>query len=106
MADLDNANWPDSAAALGTGYLTAAVVYRNLYNVFGGWLTARLAPDHPVGHAIVLGALGTAANIAGGIVMWNIGAHWYPLTLAVLALPSCWLGGVLATRNAREGAPA
>jgi hypothetical protein len=97
---------PDSAAALGTSYLAAAVVYRNIYNVFGGWLTARLAPDHKIGHAIVLGALGTAANIAGGIVMWKLGAHWYPLTLAVLALPSCWLGGLLATRNAREGATA
>ena len=95
---------PDQAAALETTYLAAAVVYRNIYNVFGGWLTARLAPNRPAGHAIVLGALGSAANAAGGIVMWHLGAHWYPFILALLALPSCWLGGVLARRNATGAA--
>jgi len=90
---------PDQPAALETKFLAIAAVYRNIYNVLGGWITARLAPNRPVGHALILGAIGTIANIAGGIVMWKIGAHWYPLLLAVLALPSCWLGGVLATRG-------
>jgi hypothetical protein len=89
---------PDQPAALETKYLAIAAVYRNTYNVFGGWITARLAPNRPVGHAIFLGALGSVANIIGGIVMWKIGAHWYPFVLAVLALPSCWLGGILAKR--------
>lgn len=89
---------PFTPAALETKYLAVAAVYRNIYNVFGGWITARLAPNRPVGHAIFLGALGLIANIVGGIVMWKIGAHWYPFVLAVLALPSCWLGGVLAKR--------
>jgi hypothetical protein len=90
---------PDQPAALGTRYLAVAAIYRNIYNVFGGWLTARLAPNRPVGHAIVLGVLGLFANIAGGIVMWKIGAHWYPFLLAALALPSCWLGGILTQRG-------
>jgi hypothetical protein len=90
---------PESPAALGTTYLAIAAVYRNIYNVVGGWVVARLAPRAPVGHAIVLGALGTAANIAGGIIMWRLGAHWYPFILAVLALPSCWLGGWLGARR-------
>jgi hypothetical protein len=89
---------PDQPAALGTKYLAIAAIYRNIYNVFGGWITGRLAPSGPVGHAIILGLLGLLANIAGGIVMWKIGAHWYPFVLSVLALPSCWLGGVLAGR--------
>jgi len=82
--------------ALGPGYLGAAVVYRNLYNVLGGWVAARFAPRAPVGHAIALGLIGAAAATAGTIAMWHLGAHWYPVTLAVLALPSCWLGGWLA----------
>jgi hypothetical protein len=90
---------PDSAAALGTTYLAVAAVYRNLYNVLGGWVVARLAPRAPVGHAIALGLLGTAAATAGTIAMWHVGQHWYPVTLAVLALPSCWLGGLLAVRS-------
>src|SRR6476646_6893985 len=87
---------PDQPAALGTKFLAIAAVYRNVWNVLGGWITGRLAPSGPVGHAIVLGVLGLLANIAGGIVMWKIGAHWYPFILAALAVPSCWLGGVLA----------
>jgi hypothetical protein len=97
---------PGSAAALGTGYLATAAVYRNIYNVFGGWLTARLAPRARLGHAIALGLLGAAAATAGTIAMWHLGAHWYPVTLALLALPSCWLGGWLAARQARAGAAA
>jgi hypothetical protein len=90
---------PDQLEALNTTFLMIATVYRNIYNVFGGWITARLAPNRPVGHAIFLGALGSLANIAGGILMWKLGAHWYPFMLAVLALPSCWLGGIWANRR-------
>jgi hypothetical protein len=90
---------PDQPSALETKFLAIAAIYRNIYNVFGGWLTARLAPSRLVGHAVILGVLGLLANIAGGIVMWKIGAHWYPFVLAALALPSCWLGGVLAKRK-------
>jgi hypothetical protein len=90
---------PGSAEALGAGYLATAAVYRSIYNVFGGWLTARLAPRAPVGHAIALGLLGAAAATAGTIAMWHLGAHWYPIALAVLALPSCWLGGWIAAKH-------
>ena len=86
---------PDQPAALGTKFLAIAAIYRNIYNVFGGWLTARLAPSRPVRHAVILGILGLLANIAGGIVMWKLGAHWYPFVLAILAVPTCWLGGIL-----------
>lgn len=92
---------PSSApAALDPLYLGAAVAYRNLYNVLGGYLTARLAPARPRMHAAVLGVIGVLLNLAGGYVMWSIGAHWYPVTLAILALPATWLGGWLASRRA------
>ena len=90
---------PESAAALNPSYLGIAAVYRNLYNVLGGWVAARFASRAPVGHAIALGLIGAAAATAGTIAMWHLGAHWYPITLAVLALPSCWLGGLLAVRG-------
>ena len=89
---------PDQPAALGTRYLAIAAIYRNIYNVFGGWLTARCAPSAPVRHAVILGVIGLLANIAGGIMMWKLGAHWYPFVLAALAVPCCWLGGVIARR--------
>src|SRR5690348_834159 len=64
---------PDSPAALSATYLGIAAVYRNLYNVLGGWVAARFAPGAPVGHAIALGVIGAAAATAGTIAMWHLG---------------------------------
>jgi hypothetical protein len=51
-------------------------------------------------HALVLGAIGTAAAIAGVIAAWSFGNQWYPIALVVLALPQSWLGAKLAARRA------
>jgi hypothetical protein len=75
--------------------LILATVHRNLYGVAGSYLTARLAPNHPMGHALFLGVLGLAANIAGTVTMWGVGPAWYPLTLTALAMPAAWAGGKL-----------
>jgi len=43
---------------------------------------------------------------AGVVAMWNLalGPRWYPIALAVLALPQCWVGGKLyARRNLSAG---
>ena len=60
---------------------------------------AKLAPSRPMTHAIVLGAIGTAAALAGVIAEWKAGNQWYPIALVVLALPQSWLGGKLAARR-------
>ncbi len=73
-----------------------ATFYRCLAAVAGGYTTARLAPSAPVMHAIILGVIGTIPAIAGVVMMWSYGHHWYPIALAVTALPCCWLGGKIA----------
>jgi hypothetical protein len=64
--------------------------------VLGAYITARLAPNRPMMHALVLGALGTVAAAAGAVAMWDkmpeIGPKWYALVLIVLGLPTAWLG--------------
>jgi hypothetical protein len=79
------------------GALLLATVYRTVYGVLGSYLTARLAPSRPMGHAMVGGAIGLAVSILGAAVTWNkgpaFGPHWYPLALVVLALPTAWVGG-------------
>jgi hypothetical protein len=79
--------------------LLLATVYRTVYGVLGSYVTARLAPHRPMMHALILGAIGLAASIAGVVVAWNrvaeFGPHWYPLALVVLAMPQSWLGGKL-----------
>ena len=83
-----------------------ATVYRTIYTVAGGYITARLAPDRPMRHAMVLGAIGVAAATAGTVATWGrgpeFGPKWYPISLVVLALPSIWVGARLWARNVRS----
>ncbi len=71
------------------------LAYRNTYNVVGGYIMARLAPNHPMGHALTGGALGFVLSIVGAIVARDLGPAWYAWTIVVLALPTAWLGGKL-----------
>jgi len=73
--------------------LALAFLYRMIYGIAGGYLTAVLAPRLPLRHAVVLGIIGTIASIAGAIVGWNLSDHWYPIALVVTALPTTWIGG-------------
>jgi len=80
----------DSLALLATSY-------RVLISIAGAWLTARLAPEKPMKHAMILGILGTFLGLVGVVATWNtgLGPRWYPILLAVLAIPQCWVGGKL-----------
>lgn len=81
-----------------TRMFALALFYRSVYAVAGGYVTARLAPSSPVMHAVILGLIGTIPAVAGVIVMWSFGYHWYAIGLAVTALPCSWLGGKIAAR--------
>lgn len=80
-----------------------ATVYRTIYTVAAGYITARLAPNRPMGHVWTLGIIGLLAAITGTVATWDkgpeFGPKWYPLALVVLAIPSVWLGGTLAQRG-------
>jgi hypothetical protein len=80
----------DSLALLATSY-------RIVISIGGAWLTARLAPDKPLKHAMILGIVGTVLGLVGVVATWNagLGPRWYPIALAVLAIPQCWVGGKL-----------
>jgi len=69
--------------------------YRIVISVGGAWLTARLAPNKPMKHAMVLGYVGVVMGLAGVVATWNLalGPRWYPILLVVLAIPQCWAGG-------------
>jgi hypothetical protein len=86
---------PWGAPMRDTGLLILAFSYRLIYDVFGCYLTARLAPRAPMLHALILGGIGTVLATLGAIEMWNLSPPWYPVLLAASALPSAWLGGVL-----------
>ncbi len=75
-----------------------AVSYRIVISIGGAYLTARLAPAAPMRHALVLGLVGTLLGALGVVVTWGkgLGPAWYPISLAVLAVPQCWVGGKLS----------
>lgn len=83
--------------------LAVATAYRMVYSIFGGYVVARLAPNRPMLHAIISGAIGVVASTAGAIATWNrnLGPHWYPIALVVTALPCAWLGGKLRLEQLR-----
>jgi hypothetical protein len=87
--------------------LLLATIYRSIYGVTASYITARLAPNQPMLHAMVLGFLGLAVSILGAVATWNrgpaFGSHWYPIALMVLALPTAWVGGRI--RLAQLGRP-
>jgi drug/metabolite transporter (DMT)-like permease len=80
-----------------------ATVYRTVYGVAGSYITARLAPNRPMQHALVGGVVGLVLSTVGAVATWNkvptLGPHWYPLALVATAMPCAWLGGVLHRRS-------
>jgi|SRR5581483_1760728 len=87
--------------------LFVATAYRTIYGVAASFVTAYLAPYRPIAHAMIGGAFGFAASLAGAIATWHAGPayepHWYPVALIVLALPQSWLGGWLRWRQIVKG---
>lgn len=78
-----NSNW----------FIVFVIFYRSLFSTTGSYITARLAPDKPMQHAIIGGVIGLALSIIGVIIMWDQPPHWYGISLIILALPCAWLGG-------------
>jgi len=81
-----------------------ATSYRIVISVGGAWLTARLAPDRPMKHVMILGTVGFVLGLVGVVATWNLelGPRWYPISLAVLAIPQCWVGGKIYQMQSRK----
>jgi len=80
-----------------TWMVVTATIYRSIFTVVGGYITAALAPNPPMRYVLILGIIGLALGTIAAIVTipMGLGPAWYPIALAVLALPCVWLGGKL-----------
>lgn len=83
-----------------TWMVVTATIYRSIFTVAGGYITAALAPNRPMFYVTILGLIGIVAGTAGAIVTIPMGIApvWFPIALVVLALPCTWLGGKLRTK--------
>lgn len=96
--------FPPYGQPAANGPLALATFYRFIYGAIGSYVAARLAPNRPMWHAMLLGVLGLVVSVIGAVLTWNreaeFGPHWYPVALVILALPAAWIGGRLyASRN-------
>ena len=87
--------FPPAKQPLSDKLAALATFYRIVISIGGAWLTARLAPSKPMKHAMILGYVGVVLGLVGVVATWNLGLgpRWYPIALAVLAIPQCWAGG-------------
>ena len=96
--------WGQPMNSIGLNLL--ALAYRIPFNIAGGYVTAKLAPHSPQRHAMTYGWIGFGFSVAGIMVAISIGGLgplWYPVLLALSALPCAWAGGKLATRHSHSG---
>jgi hypothetical protein len=80
------------------GHSLLALSYHLLFAVLGGFITARLAPDRPIAHAITLGILGIVISTLGliAIITQDLAPAWYGWALIIGSIPVTWLGGELS----------
>jgi hypothetical protein len=89
--------YPPWGQTMSDGLFLLATAYRIVYTVLGSYIAARLAPDRPMQHALILGVVGLVVSIAGAVATWNhepsLGPHWYALAVAAISIPCAWVGG-------------
>ena len=98
--------FPKLGQPMSDALLLLATAYRTLYGVAGSYITAWLAPDRPMGHALAGGVVGLVLSTVGAVATWNagpaFGPHWYPLALIATAMPCAWAGGWLFVVQSRS----
>lgn len=81
----------------GASLCLLALSYRIVYTVAGGYVTAKLAPYFPMLHVWVLAGIGLVMGTLGTVttIPMHLGPAWYPIAIAVTAVPCTGLGGIL-----------
>src|SRR5262245_9547939 len=91
--------FPPDGQDMSDGLFGLAFAYRAALAVLGGYVTARLAPQNPMKHAMILAGIGLLLSSAGAAAMWSVGHVWYPLALIAICVPASWAGARLCLRR-------
>ncbi|MBK8464621.1 MAG: hypothetical protein IPL32_02215 [Chloracidobacterium sp.] len=84
-----------------TWMVITATIYRNLFMIAAGYLTAAIAPEPKMRYVIILGIIGTLMGILGIVVntIYDLGSVWYPYALVLLGFPCLYLGAKLKIKE-------
>jgi hypothetical protein len=84
-----------------TWMVIAATVYRNLFMIAAGYLTAMIAPAPKIRYVVILGVIGTLLGVVGIFVnaKYDLGPMWYPVALVLLGFPCLYLGAKLRIKE-------
>ena len=89
--------YPPWGQRMADSLFVLATAYRVVYTVAGSYIAARLAPDRPMRHALVIGVVGLALGLVGAVATRNegpeFGPKWYSLAIVAIAMPCAWAGG-------------
>lgn len=94
-------NADGSHAFPGLSLVVFIMIYSFIYAGVGGYLTASIAPQSPLAHAVALGVL--LVIISAIFAVMNPYQHpwWYLLACTVLITVGCILGGSLKAQRTR-----
>jgi hypothetical protein len=84
------------------GVILIVIIYRFIFNVIGCYLTAKLAPNKPMKHALIIGVVGTVFALLGSAAMWDKAVVWYNISVILISLPSAWVGAKLFLKRNPE----
>ena len=82
--------------------LVVMLAITEITTMFAGWISARLAPDHRLGHAIMMAVLGLAAAIFVGAIRWAAAPAWYYVLSWGLLPVAAALGAAAWERSLRR----
>jgi hypothetical protein len=93
--------FPPFPQRMADGLFLLATAYRIVFGVIGGYVAARLAPDHPLRHALALGGVGVVLSTAGAIALGEYGPAWYSIAIIAICVPCARAGARLAAARTR-----
>jgi phage shock protein PspC (stress-responsive transcriptional regulator) len=79
--------------------LTVLLVFGVIFLVLPAYVTALLAPNQPVRHALVFGVLTLGAVTIGKFANWSSTPAWHNLLTLAMVIPCAVLGGWLRKRQ-------
>lgn len=81
--------------------LVLALIYRSIYTIVGGFITAKLSATNPMRQVYISAAIGLALGTLGAVANWDkaVGSEWYPVLVAVTGPIFVWIGGKIYLRK-------